>query len=147
MNGLDPREQRYAYRLAGFAAVASVALWAPEFDERAGIALSGIGVAMAGLLAAAAWRRSRLLTGLAAVLLAFGPWSMAWLIGLPYLVLAGWLAVRGARKAAADPSAPRPPREPRPRRSRQPTADAGGPLARSSPPPASKRYTPPQQRS
>lgn len=148
MSGLDAREQRYSYRLAGFAAVASLALWAPEFDERAGIALAGIGVSMAGLLAAAAWRRSRLLTGVAAVLLAFGPWGLAWLIGLPYLVLAGWLAVRGARKAGADPVAPRPPREPRPRRSRrQPPADAAGPLARSSPPPPSKRYTPPQRRS
>lgn len=100
---------------------------------------------MAGFLGAAAWRRSRLFTGLAAVLLAFGPWSAAWLLGLPYMVLAGWLAVRGAKKAAGDPVAPRPPREPRARRSRQPVADAGDAPARPAPP-ASKRYTPPQQR-
>ena len=152
MTALDAREQRFAYLAAGLGTAFSVALWAPTFDERAGVALAAIGVAMAGLLAAAAKRRSRLLTGIAAVLLAFGPWGMAWLIGLPFLVLAGWLAVRGARLQALEPRAPRPPRAPR-RRRRDGEAEAAGeeprgvPLSRSGPPPASKRYTPPQRRS
>lgn len=164
VSALDPREQRYAYVAAGMGAAASVALWAPAFDERAGIALGAIGVAMAAMLAAAARRRSRLLTGVASVLLAFGPWGMAWLIGLPYLVLASWLALRASRVRAGAHAGPdtgaggergvQP--EPRPHRTApwwRRGAKGGGseeaadrPPARPSPPPASKRYTPPQRR-
>lgn len=164
VSALDPKEQRYAYVAAGMGAAASVALWAPAFDERAGIALGAIGVAMAALLAAAARRRSRLLTGVASVLLAFGPWGMAWLIGLPYLVLASWLALRAPKIRAEPPPraeggedgdagarpGPRTPRTTRWRR-RAPkdggTEEAPGPSPpRPAPPPASKRYTPPQRR-
>ncbi|MGH9179674.1 MAG: hypothetical protein ACRD0N_14105, partial [Acidimicrobiales bacterium] len=112
MTPLDDREQRYAVLAATLGAVVSVALWAPQFGERAAVLLSLIGALMSALLYAAARRRSRLLTGVAAVLLAFGPWGYAWLIGLPFLVLAGWLVVRAPRP---QPREPRPPREPRAR--------------------------------
>lgn len=148
---LDDREQRYAYLAAGFGALVSVALWAPSFLEAAGVALAGIGVAMSGLLALAARRRSRLFTGAAAVLLSFGPWGYLWLVGLPFLVLAAWLVLR----------APRPPprsRSGRPARARrrraapagddavEAAAEAKPAPAPGGPPRASKRYTPPRSR-
>ncbi len=141
-SALDQREQRYALLAAGLGAVTSVALWAPAFEEGAAVALAGIGLVMSALLALAAQRRSRLLTGVAAVLLSFGPWGMAWVLGLPYLVLAGWLALR----------APRPQGGQRGRRGR-PTAEdeeegiapPRAPIA--GPPSANKRYTPPRRRS
>ena len=135
---LDDREQRYAFVGAGLGALLSVALWAPAFDETAAVTLAGIGMVMSGFLAVAARRRSRLLTGAAAVLLSFGPWGVAWIIGLPYLVLAGWLVMR----------APRP--EPRTRRASrrrdhpdEEEAPQPPPAAPPGPPKPSKRYTPP----
>lgn len=162
MRNMDDREQRYAYLAAAVAAVASVSLWAPAFDEPAAWALAGIGLVMAALLALAARRRSRLFSGLAAVLLAFGPWAYAWVIGLPYMVLAGWLALKSPRlKADVDAEVDehgnivRPARPARrPRRSRpkgrlragpgedEPDTSGGG----RTPPPASRRYTPPRRR-
>lgn len=149
MSSLDDGEQRYAYLAGGLGAFSSVAIWAPAFDERAGIALAAIGLAMAALLAAAARRRSRLLTGIAAVVLSFGPWGALWLIGLPFLALAAWLAVRAPR---AGPRTPRVPRDPSPSRRRRRAAveeEEDGPPAppRPRPPVANKRYTPPQRRS
>lgn len=152
MSGLDDREQRYAYLAAGLGAAASVAVWAHAFDERAGVALAGIGLAMAGLLAAAARRRSRLFTGIAAVVLSFGPWASFWLIGLPFLGLAAWLVVRAPRP---EPRARRQPRPHRPsRRRRRASAEdeddaspVPPPARPARPPAASKRYTPPQRRS
>lgn len=147
---LDDREQRYAYLAAGLGAAVSVALWAPSFDERAGVALAAIGVAMSGLLALAARRRSRLLTGGAAALLSFGPWGFLWLVGLPFLVLSVWLILRAPRPEPR----PRPERTPRPsRRRRADSADddaEGSPVpaarAPAGPPKPSKRYTPPRSR-
>lgn len=160
MRRMGDREQRYAYLGAAVAAMASVALWAPAFDQTAARALAAIGVVMAGLLAAAARRRSRLFSGLAAVLLAFGPWGMAWVIGLPYLVLAGWLALKSPRlRVDVEPEVDdhdavvrpaRAAREPRraraARRARQSASEAGGSGGTRTPPPASRRYTPPQRR-
>ena len=149
MSSLDDREQRYAYVAAGVGAFASVAIWAPTFDETAGVTLAAIGMAMAALLAAAARRRSRLLTGIAAAVLSFGPWGTFWLIGLPFLGLTAWLVVRAPRP---QPRAPRERAEPRPprRRRRAGSAEAADepPAPRpSGPPAANKRYTPPQRRS
>lgn len=151
-SALDDREQRYAYLAAGFGALASVALWAPGFDKAAGVLWAGIGVAMSGLLALAARRRSRLLTGAAAVLLFFGPWGYLLLVGLPFLVLAAWLVLR----------APRPPPRPRAERAArgrlrrrgapaddgagEGAADAKPAPAPAAPPRPSKRYTPPRSR-
>lgn len=143
-SALDEREQRYAYLAAGLGAVTSVGLWAPAFDESAGVALAAIGLAMSALLAAAARRRSRLLTGIAAVLLSFGPWGFLWIVGLPYLVLAGWLAVRAPRP---EPRAPRTPRPSRRRRQAEDGEDGESvpePRPRPAAPKASKRYTPPR---
>ena len=141
---IDDREQRYAYVGAGLGAMVSVALWAPAFDEAAGLALAGIGVVMSGLLALAARRPSRLLTGGAAVLLSFGPWGFAWIVGLPYLVLAGWLVLRAPRPE------PREPREPRTSRRRRDADEVEqpqpAPPAPSGPPKPNKRYTPPRGR-
>jgi hypothetical protein len=146
---LDDREQRYAFLAAGLGAAVSVALWAPSFDERAGVALAAIGVMMSALLALAARRRSRLFTGGAAALLSFGPWGFVWLVGLPFLVLAAWLVLRAPRPE------PRPRPERVPRRSRRQRADddvdedgeglavPAASRAPAGPPRASKRYTPP----
>lgn len=165
VSSLDDREQRYAYVAAGFAAASSVGLWAPSYDDGTAVVLAGIGLVMAAFLAIAAQRRKRLVTGMAAVLLAFGPWGMAWVVGLPFLVLAGWLALKSARlnprmaPAMDDPGeneaqpgaghaeARRSPRTPRWRRSTSsgdPVASSDGPARRAAPP-ASKRYTPPQR--
>lgn len=152
---LDDREQRYSLWAACLGAATCIALWAPAFDETAGILLAAIGVAMAALLALAARRRSRLLTGLAAMLLAFGPWGMAWILGLPYLALAAWLAWRAPKLAAAAGWGParreRKERTPRAGRRRYvndvPDQAPAPPPRRSGPPPANKRYTPPQRRS
>lgn len=144
---LDDREQRYAFLAAGLGASVSVALWAPSFDEPAGLALAGIGVLMSALLALAARRRSRLLTGGAAALLSFGPWGFLWLVGLPFLVLAVWLVLRAPRPEPG----PRPERAPRASRRRRAAADDGAEAgvevrAPAGPPKPSKRYTPPGSR-
>lgn len=133
---LDDRERRMALTGAAVAAAASVALYAPSFRTPAAVALAAIGVAMAGLLALAARARSRVLTGTAAVVVAFGPWGYAWLVGLPYFVLAGWLLFRGPRLAPAGGGG----------RARRAARGGGGdPRQPSGPrrPPANKRYTPP----
>lgn len=153
MSTLDAREQRYAYMAAGFGAISSVVLWAHAFDETAGVALAAIGATMAALLAAAARRRSRVLTGVAAVVLSFGPWGTFWLIGLPFLALAAWLAVRAPRRHPPDSTEPRQPvaRRRRRRATEGRDGDEAGamPVARPrpAPPAANKRYTPPQRRS
>lgn len=160
MKRLDDREQRIAYWAAALGAAVSVALWAPEFDKGAAVALAGIGLIMAALLSLAARSRSRLWTCVAAGLLAFGPWGMAWVLGLPYLALVGWLTLRSPRlrprreaggepegrvvDAAAVETAPR--RRPRRRGGDDAGADGGGGGETRTPPPASKRYTPPHQR-
>lgn len=170
---LDDREQRYAYVGAALAVAVSVALWATSFDTSSALALAGIGLVMAALLGGAASRRNRLLTVLASVLLAFGPWGMAWVAGLPFIVLAARLALRSAvLEPRPEPevdergdivtrsrSRSRPPRAPRQsggrrRRRRSGGADddddamaaASGATARRPGPPPSKRYTPPQRR-
>lgn len=146
---LDDREQRYAFLAAGVGAAVSVALWAPSFDERAGVALAGTGVIMSALLAVAARRRSRLFTGGAAAVLSFGPWGFLWLVGLPFLVLAVWLVLRAPKPEPRT----RPERVTRASRRRQAAADDGAeaevtmaPRAPAGPPKASKRYTPPGSR-
>ena len=162
---LTDKEQRYATLGAWLGAAVSVALWAPSWDVMAGVVLSLIGLIMCGLLALAAKRRSRLWTGLACLLLSFGPWGMAWVIGLPYLVLAGWLVLKSPRlqprlnpkvdengeivaSSAATEETPAPVRARRWSRRRTTAGDGGTevPEARR-PPTASKRYTPPQNRS
>lgn len=163
MKPLGDKEQRYAFVGAGMAAMASVALWGSQFDEQAAVALAGIGLLMAFLLFVAARSRRRLLTGLACVLLAFGPWGGGWVIGLPFLMLAAWLGLQSSRlQPVAEPEfdehgelVGRPPRtRPPPRRRRgragasTETTDAAAPGAGPDrrPPPPSKRYTPPQRR-
>lgn len=103
MNPLDDQEHRWALWGAGFAGVAFIAYWAPAFDRLAGLQLALIGVAMAAGLALATRKRSRLLTGLAAMLVGFGPWGGIWILGLPYLVLAARLALKAQRALPADP--------------------------------------------
>lgn len=104
---LDDREQRIAYWAAGLGALSAVVFYAPGFDDfyQAWV-LAIVGVAMGGLLALASRSRSRLLTCLAAVLLGFGPWGFAYVIGLPFLVLAGWLLWRGKQEQATRPRPP-----------------------------------------
>lgn len=156
MKRLSDKEQRYAYYGVAWGAVWSVLLWAPSYDEQAAVALSGIGLVMAGLLALAARRGQRLFSGLACILLAFGPWGMAWVIGLPYLAMAGWLALKSNRlqprpepqvdengEIVEPPAVPT--RERTSRRRRKAAAEEDAAIAARTLPPASKRYTPPQR--
>jgi hypothetical protein len=131
---LTEKEQRVAFWVAGGAALLSIAFWAPRFNRREAVLLSLIGVAMAGLLALAARSRSRLLTGGAAMLLTFGPWSFAWVIGAPFLGYAvyTWFGAK-SRSVEVEPQATREPRG-------EPHAP---PPAERRPPKRSKRYTPP----
>ncbi|HZQ27781.1 MAG TPA: hypothetical protein VFA94_08785 [Acidimicrobiales bacterium] len=126
---LTEKERRVAFWVAGAAALLSIAFWAPRYNQAGTVLLSLIGVAMAGLLALAARSRSRLLTGGAAMLLTFGPWGFAWVLGAPFLGYAvyTWFGAKA-----------RTPPEPRHRAEPQPAA----PKERR-PPARSKRYTPP----
>ncbi len=152
MTRLDGREKRVALWAAGFGAVSSVAFYAPAFDEfTAAIVLALVGLAMAGLLALTSRSGSRLFTCIAAGLLGIGPWGYAYIIGLPFLILAGWLLYRdaNARRAQREtrvrerpvkekPEKERPPKE-------RPIKNKAVPQAGQKPsrPGASKRYTPP----
>ena len=138
---LDERERTVALSAAGLAAVASVALWAPNFEHAEAVVLAGVGVALAVFLGGAALSRRRLVTGLAAMLLAFGPWAFAWVIGFPYVCLAAWLLFRHGRTRAARPE--RPEGAEGRRRSKDEPAPA---RARPARPEANKRYTPPQRK-
>ena len=146
---LDGLERRVASFGAALAAVVSVALWAPALDRFDGIVLTAIGLAMAAFLALAARSGRRLPTGVAAMLLAFGPWSFAWVVGFPYLCLAAWLLFRHgrARTAPRRTEGPEEPDQPEHRHRRRPRPE-GEAAARSRPhrPEANKRYTPPQRR-
>ncbi len=103
MTRLDDRERRVALWLAAFGAVSAVAFYAPAFDEfTAAFILALVGVAMAALLALAGRSGSRLFTCLAAGLLGIGPWGYAYIIGLPFLILAGWLLYRDANARRAE---------------------------------------------
>lgn len=116
MTPLDERERRVALWAAAFAAVTSIVFYAPGFDEfTVAIVLALVGVVMAALLALAARSGRRLLTTLAAGLLAIGPWGFAYIIGLPFVILAGWLMYRDANARRAN----QPPRTPRRRPLRQ----------------------------
>lgn len=152
---LDDREARWVRIGAAAGALALVAVWTPALDERAGVLLIAIGLAMAGVLAWGGRRRSRLLSGIGALLLGFGPWGFAWPLGIPYLVLAAKLATGGARAvtaaAVADLDAGDAPSEEsttgpveRPRRSAKSKATPS-PTTRGRPG-ASRRYTPPTRR-
>ena len=133
---------------AALAAVSSVAVWAPSFERRAAVGWAVMGVAMAGLLALAARSRRRLPTGVAAMVLAFGPWGYAWVNGFPYLCLAAWLLFRQRHRqpddrAAAGHAAQAPARgRRRARREDEPGAERSRPPR----PEANKRYTPPRRR-
>ncbi|MDP8991500.1 MAG: hypothetical protein M3N31_00315 [Actinomycetota bacterium] len=149
---LDERERRVSLWASALAAATWVALLVLfGFTGRAAV-LAAIGLALAGLLALAARSGSRVLTGLAAVVLGYGPWGAAFILGLPYVVLAGWLFFRGSkaralqrqqtagerggREAEEGGDKPtRPSRRTRPERARP----AAGPRP-------NKRYTPPQRR-
>ncbi len=78
------------------------------------------------------------------MVLGYGPWGQAFILGLPYVGLAAWLFFRGARSRAE--------RKYGPRRSGQAAAKEPAspskkePARRSSPPRPNKRYTPPQRR-
>lgn len=105
MNPLDEREQRWTRRAAFAGATAFVALYVSGFDEVRFVIAAAIGAAMCGLLAVAARSRKRLLTGLAALVVGFGPWGFAWVLGAPFLLLSGWLLFR-AKPRERRPSSP-----------------------------------------
>ena len=134
---LDDRQQRWAYIGAAVAAVAFVAGRIPEFPETVAFVSSAIGVVMAVFLWWAARRRSVVLTGLAAFLISFGPWTpYTWMLGALYIAGGGLLMYRASKEAAAS----RTPREPKRRATRE------EPVVESKrAPQQSKRYTPPKR--
>jgi hypothetical protein len=153
MKRLDDLEQRVAYGAAAVAAVLSIALNVYHLPGSLLFAL--IGVVFAGVMVAAGQRRSRLLAGVAAYLLAFGPWHVA-LVGTPFLMVGLWMWFRGrpgpeeleARRQARDARmaerrASRGAGRGRGRSKAGADDDAGG--GKKAPPP-SKRYTPPGTR-
>jgi hypothetical protein len=82
------------------------------FAGAAFIALSGgralflvVGLAMAGALVLASWRRSRIGAAFAAFATTFGPWSFAAVFGAPYAIYAFWILSRGTRLRSPEPSA------------------------------------------
>jgi hypothetical protein len=152
MKRLDELEQRVAFGAAAVAAVLSIALNVYDLPETLLFAL--IGVVFAGVMAEAGRRRSRLLAGVAAYLLAFGPWHVA-LVGTPFLMVGLWMWFRGrpgpeeleARRQARDARVAER-RASRGRgRSKAGSDDAAGSgKAGKKAPPPSKRYTPPGTR-
>ena len=169
MKLLSRSEQHYAYLAAGLAAAVCVVFLVVNPGERGALVVAGLGLVSAGLVAMAARSRHRLSTGVGAGLLALGP-SPAWVVGLPYFMLFGWFTLKAARlraqetpepevddngeivmptsdRSAPEPRPPRPPRTSRRRRAaaEAAAADASGTGSGRKPPPASKRYTPPQR--
>ena len=137
---LDDRQQRIAYIGAAVAAVGFVAGRVPYMPSTNAFIASGIGVAMAVLLFLAARRRSVVMTGAAAFLISFGPWTpTTWLLGAAFIGGGSLLMFRASKAAAAT----RPPREPRPSRRKQ--REAIEAASKPKVPPPSKRYTPPKR--
>ena len=153
MKQLDDRERRSVFMgvLAMFVLVP--VLWgAGALDDNS---LAAQRALMLGLYAACmafgAWKRSRILTGFAIILLGFGPWGRAWAVGMPYILLGMWLWFRGKpspeeieeRRKARDAKIAE-------RREAKAAARSGGSggsgktRASSSPKP-NKRYTPPKR--
>lgn len=150
---LDASERRLGFAAAALATVAVAVIWVPRLGQHAvkgqasaGEAL-GIGLAMAVLIAWAAFLKRRWILAFAALYVGFlGPWSKDFIVGAPFVALAGWLIIRGnrARSAARAATAA----EPGPGRTR----GAGGrsrassaPATEDRPRPSpSKRYTPPK---
>jgi hypothetical protein len=134
---LDDRQQRWAYIGAAVAALAFVGGRIPDFPTSVAFLASGLGLLMAALLWYAARRRSVVMTGIAAFLISFGPWTpLTWMLGAFYIAGGGLLMFRASKAAGAtrEPRAPR-----RPRKEPEPT-----PVAKRAPEP-SKRYTPPKR--
>jgi hypothetical protein len=94
MKPLTPLEKRVSSWAAVFAGAAAVGLWGPQFFRLAAVLWAAIGLVMAGFLSWAARRENRFLTGIAAYVLAFGPWPIL-LGGTPFLLLGVWLWFRG----------------------------------------------------
>lgn len=139
---LDERERRISLWAAAVAAGTWVALWALSGPSKVATVLALIGLALAGLLALAARNGSRVLTGIAAVVLGYGPWGQAFILGMPYIALAAWLLYRGMRAKRAQRAT-----ETATEVTKKPAPRAGRAAGSSSRPRANKRYTPPQRRS
>lgn len=168
MNQLSEKERQYAYLAAALAAAVCLVFAVANVGTPAALAVSGLGVVTAGLLAIGARRGNRLSSGVGAALLALGP-SPAWVVGLPYLMLFGWFTLQASRRRVKQEpeveldengeivtrTVQRPARQPRPARApRRRRRGSGGEdvvatgpdgLPVRKPPPASKRYTPPQR--
>ena len=164
MSRLDERERRIALWAAGLAAATWVVILALSGLRVRAVVLAAIGLALAGLLALAARNGSRLLTGIAAVVLGYGPWGAAFILGLPYVLLAVWLLFRGAQQralrrqsaggragtAAGEHDAGEEPARPKPQRPKRNRRRSPRPSSRPAPagpsrPRANKRYTPPRR--
>ncbi len=150
MNPLDEREARLTSRAAVVAGASFLALYATTgFRGWGYVAAASVGVVMAGLLWLASRSGRRLMTGLAAVVVGFGPWGSAWVLGAPYLLLGGWLLFRARPRSRTEPAggaAPEPGADTVPavtRRLRRSAAVADPARRRPGP---SKRYTPPSGR-
>ena len=155
MKQLDDRERRFVFLGVLAMLVVVPVLWAVgalDHDSLAAQRALMLGL-YAACMAFGAWKRSRILSGFAIILLGFGPWGRAWMVGMPYLLLGMWLWFRGkpsqeeimerrkireaniAEKRAAKAAA----------RGAGKTPAGSGARTSSPKPPPNKRYTPPKR--
>jgi hypothetical protein len=151
---LDDLERRLSLYAAAVAAVFALALNVGGLFEPVPVTRAVIGLVMAAFLVVAARRGSRILTGFAVFLIAFGPWEGAWVVGGPFLVLGMWLWFRGKpspeeieeRRRARDAKMAERRTARQAGRTGRGRGRSGASAESPSGPKASKRYTPPSTR-
>lgn len=90
-------ERRVTFALAAAAGFGLTVLWQPWLGG-VHVAFTGFSLAFSGVLATTAWWGNRVAGATAAFMFGiFGPWSFAYIFGLPFLALAIWLGIRTSR--------------------------------------------------
>ncbi len=101
--GLEPREKWAGLAGAGLAAVGFAVIWVPHLSQptpkghEAAAVYLVIGLVEALVLATCTVARRRYLVGLASLVIGFGPWNSYSVVGVPFIVLAGWTLYRASR--------------------------------------------------
>jgi len=111
---LDPRERRYSFFASAVALVFGIAIYATEANDKHFHLAKGqftpfttlvVGLVFAALLLAATFIGRRALVGFAALFTFLGFSNSAFVLGLPFLLLAAWLLYRSykvQKEAAAE---------------------------------------------
>lgn len=153
MKKLDDRERRIVLlavlgMLVALPVLGAAGLLDPDPVSRAVFLL-----VLTSLMAWGAWRRSRVLSGMALFLVAFGPWGRSWFAGMPLMGIGMWLWFRGRpsqeeieerRKARDAKIAERRAAKVAARRAGNAAGSGAGPVTKA--PKPNKRYTPPSSR-